>query len=252
MTGYLQNEEVDLHVARGYSIPQAQILEAIAATADLMSRFRDFEVDVFSLLGMRNLSAFVGEAFCASLSRVCGESFARNPHQDGYPDLLLLDEEGGALWRSLDQRRREKEPFSPFMTGGVEIKATCGSTPSARALAQRGLTKPGMGDNRIALMTSFDWKAHHRDTNNLLGILWDFIDGLPVVVAAFYSNQLTEQHWGGIVQPRAGGGRTTSVSIMNRRGIDAMCRGWVACIQDRRYIDFLNRRNRRDLIPSRW
>ena len=244
MPQYLVNDSVDLHIARGTALSREHIVQAIRKTQSTMSQFREFDVDVFALLGMRNLSAFVGEVFAASLARACGDLFVKNPHQDGYPDLLLLDRDGSRLWQALEDRRREKGPFSPFGTGGVEVKATCGNTPTAKSLTARGLSKPDIGDTRIGLMNGYDWKAHHRDTNHLIGIIWDFVEGMPMVAAVFYSNKLTPDHWGNIVQPREGGGRTTSVSIMNRQGITAMYDGWVACIEDKRYVNFLNRYNR--------
>ena len=93
----------------------------------------------------------------------------------------------------------------------------------------------------VALVNSFDWKAHHRETNNLIGILWDFIDEVPTIVAAFYRNDLVVDDWGNIVQPKEGGGRTTSVSIMNSGGITKMCAGWIAVIDDEKYISALAR-----------
>jgi hypothetical protein len=61
---------------------------------------------------------------------------------DGYPDLLLLDKFGKPLWESLASRLREKKPFSPFATGGIEIKATVGSVPTPEDLAKKKMTKP--------------------------------------------------------------------------------------------------------------
>jgi hypothetical protein len=174
--------------------------------------------------------------------------FIKNPHQDGYPDLLLLDKFGKELWESLASRAREKKPFSPFATGGIEIKATVGSVPTPKELAKKNLTKPDIGDQRVALLKGYDWKAHHRDTNNLIGVLWDFIDGAPSIAAVFYSNQLGTNHWGEIIQPKEGGGRTTSVSIMTRDGVAVMYRGWLVVLDDDRYINFLNSHNRGSLI----
>jgi hypothetical protein len=160
-----------------------------------------------------NLSSFVGELFGSYLLKESKGLFIKNPHQDGYPDMLLLDNFGKPLWESLASRSREKTPFSPFRTGGIEVKATVGSVPTPKELAKIGLKKPDIGDQRISLLRSYDWKAHHRDTNNLIGILWDFIEGAPSIVAVFYSNELNTEHWGAIIHPREGGGRTTSVSI---------------------------------------
>jgi hypothetical protein len=213
-----------------------------------IKRLCEFEVDIFGLLGMRNLSSFVGELFGSYLLIESNGLFVKNPHQDGYPDMLLLDKFGKALWDSLASRSREKTPFSPFKTGGIEVKATVGSVPTPKELAKIGLEKPDIGDQRIRLLRGYDWKAHHRDTNNLIGILWDFIDGAPTIAGVFYSNLLTTEHWGKIIHPREGGGRTTSVSIMPRTGVAVMYEGWLVVLDDDLYINFLNSHNRGNLI----
>lgn len=126
-------------------------------------------------------------------------------------------------------------PYSVrFKYGGVEVKATCGSTPAASVTP-----KPLIGEPRIDKLNSFDWKAHHRETNNLLSILWDFIGEVPTVVACFYRNDLTTADWGKIVQPKSEGGRTTSVSIMTSAGVKKMCEGWIAVIDLDPYIKAL-------------
>lgn len=86
------------------------------------------------------------------------------------------------------------------------------------------------------MITSFDWKAHHRSTNHLLAVLWDFINGNPTIVAAFYQDNLTTEDWGKIVKPKDDGGRTTSVSIMTTKGVKKMCQNWVAVIDEEKYI----------------
>jgi hypothetical protein len=195
------------------------IFKSLEYTHTIIDKFTQFDVDVFAILGMRNLSSFIGEVFAASIIKHSDGMFLKNPHQDGYPDLLLMDKKGEKLWAGLKNRTREKQPFSPFQNGGIEIKATCGSVPTPAACAKKGLEKPDIGDQRIQLLNGYDWKAHHRDTNNLMGILWDFIDGVPRIVAVFFSGDLTINDWGNIVQPKEGGGRTTSVSIMSRAGV---------------------------------
>lgn len=208
-------------------------------------------VDVFSILGMRNLSAFVGELFAKNLEAESKGDFKSNPHQDGYPDLLLLDEHGKALWDELKRKGelRAKGPFSPFENGGIEVKATCGSVPSPKEAAKKGMEKPEMGDTRIDVLKGYDWKAHHRETNNLLGLLWDFDKKKsPRIVAIFFGNNLTENDWGKIVQPKEGGGRTTSVSIMSRAGVKKMYDNWLLVIDDDRYKNFINKYNKGDLI----
>ena len=145
---------------------------------------------------------------------------------------------------------QSENPFSPFKNGGIEIKATCGSVPTPERCRRLGLEeKPDIGDQRIGVMIGYDWKAHHRETNNLVAIIWDFIDTVPRIIAVFFSSNLTEEHWGAIVQPRAGGGRTTSVSITTRNGVKVLYDNWVTIINsDQRYANFLNSYNRGNLL----
>lgn len=208
---------------------------------------KDIPVDIFSILGMRNLSAFVGEVFARSLADASNGLFRSNPHQDGYPDLLLLDAKGKKIFDQITSHQ-DKSPFSPFSNGGIEIKATCGSVPTPSECQKKGFKKPNIGDQRIALMTGYDWKAHHQETNNLLGLLWDFIDNKPTIVAIFFGNSLTPSDWGDIVQPKPGGGRTTSVSIMSRAGIYKMYKNWILVLNDELYINFINKYNKDKLV----
>lgn len=218
-----------------------QVVESIEyannALITLDRESKKFDIDIFEALGMRNLSGLIGEFFAKSVQRHSNSKLVSNLHQDGYPDLLLVNsEEKMRYFNTLYTEKNgkkiplEKEAFSPFKYGGVEVKATCGSTPSTKR-------KFGIGEQRISLVNGFDWKAHHRQTNNLLSIFWDFIDGVPAVVACFYRNDLVEEDWGKIVQPREGGGRTTSVSIMTSAGVHKMCQGWIAVRNDDAYLE---------------
>lgn len=161
-----------------------------------------------------------------------------------YPDLLLTNTPErlsyfNTLYTKVDGKKypKDKALFSPFLYGGVEVKATCGSTPPTSKTP-----KPLIGEQHIAIVNSFDWKAHHRETNNLLAIFWDFINEVPTVSACFYRNDLIVDDWGKIVQPKENGGRTTSVSIMNSDGISKMCSGWLAVIDRPEYIDAFSKK----------
>lgn len=224
-------------------IGNEQLLEAIffcnKAIRTLDGQARQFDINIFEVLGMRNISGMVGEYFAKSVERFSGENLHSNLHQDGYPDLLLTNTKERfdyykSLYTEKDGKKypKDKSLFSPFKYGGVEIKATCGSTPSASVTP-----KPLIGEQRIDKVKTFDWKAHHRETNNLLSIFWDFIDEVPTIAACFYRNDLTIDDWGKIVQPKANGGRTTSVSIMTSAGVKKMCEGWIAVIDSKPYID---------------
>ena len=240
---YIQNNNHNVKIGATTIITNDDVVSAIKfcnqALRSLDEQTRQFDINIFEAMGMRNLSGIVGEYFGKSIQRFSHDSLHSNLHQDGYPDLLLTyTQEQKDYFTTLytvnngKKYPKDKALFSPYRYGGLEVKATCGSTPSASRVP-----KPLIGEQRISLVNSFDWKAHHRETNNLLGIFWDFLDEVPTIVACFYSNDLIVDDWGKIVQPTDGGGRTTSVSIMAKTGIKKMCDGWIAVIDLPEYIE---------------
>ena len=245
---YIQNGNLTVSYQGTTILSTQDVVDAMnyanTALKELSDTTMRFDINIFETLGMRNLSGMIGEYFARSVMKISNGKLESNLHQDGYPDLLLVDTPQkktyfDSLYTEINGKRYpiDKEHFSPFLYGGIEVKATCGSTPSAAIVP-----KPLIGEQRVSLINSFDWKSHHRTTNHLLAVLWDFIDGLPTYVAAFYQDNLVVEDWGEIVQPREGGGRTTSVSIMNSRGIKKMCNNWVAVLNDNEYIDLLAKR----------
>lgn len=222
-------------------------LSAIDKYNEKIKKLYGMDFDIASLLGMRNLSAAVGELYVQSFAEASNGLFKKNPHQDGYPDLLLMDSLGLKAFSEIEKENllQEKARFSPFKTGGVEVKATCGAVLPPQKCNALNMKHPGLGDQRIDMLTGYDWKAHHRLTNNLIGLTWDFIDEVPVITSVQYSSQLTEDMWGKVVQPKKEGGRTTSVSIMNRKGVQAMYSGLVAVISDAKYKNFFIKYNKK-------
>ena len=250
---YLVRGIEHLEVARatgGIRVEARHLLAGVDVAHKLIDQLYSIDLDIAFILGLRNLSSFIGELFAAAVKRTCGGLFVGNPHQDGYPDLLLMDGIGQAEMTRLAAKLNDKAPFSPFAAGGIEVKATCGSVPTPKECRSRGIHRPSLGDSRIDVLTGYDWKAHHRETNNLAGIVWDFVDARPRIVAVFYSSGLEVDDWGAIVQPKAGGGRTTSVSIMNRGGIRKMYDGWLCVIDDDRYAKFFDKRNKSSSMSS--
>lgn len=228
---------------RGHVINCSRIEQVVRETNIVLKKLISFDgVDIMGILGLRNLSAAVGEIFVKEMEREYTE-LMKNPHQDGYPDLLLLDDVGK---NALDKSVEGKGSFSPFSSGGFEVKATCGSVRPRKECEKRGLKHPRLGDQRINVLLTHDWKSHHRQTNNLIGLLWDFIDDMPVIVAVFYSNTLDESDWGKIVTPKEGEGRTTSVSILKAAGINKMSQGWIVMLDSQPYSDYVVKRIRRN------
>lgn len=230
-----------LEMPRGSRLPISVIESALEKTNAVFRDLTKVAPYVYELLGMRNLSAFVGAAFARELQDASKGLLMLNPHQDGYPDLLLLDEMGKKEFDKVKSRIHAKEPFSPFPTGGIEIKATVGDVPSEKQLAAKGLGKPQIGDTRVHLISGISWKAHHRETNNLLAIIWDFKDSIPAIMVVSYSSNLDEADWGKIVQPKEGGGRTTSVSIMSKGGVAKLLNNALLVVDDSRYISLVEK-----------
>jgi hypothetical protein len=190
------------------------------------------------------------------------EQLMVNGHQDGYPDLCALTTDGRAY---IEKIRAEgmgdaKKSWASYPYGGIEIKTTCGAVPTPTKTRK----KPGIGDQRSNQLTGADWKAHHRETNQLLGLFWDFIDRVPTVIGLFYRNDLTEADWGEVVMPttddasieagevvvetaEGGGepkkkaGRTTSVSIMTGAAVKKMGKGWIVLPSDTELLRALGR-----------
>lgn len=226
-------------------VPARIFVDALTEFNKTIDIFEKVEVPIGHILGLRNLSAFVGEVYNIACRKVSDGYLENNPHQDGYPDLLVLDEMGSKLWQELESQRREKEPFSPYKTGGIEVKATCGDCRTAKWFTAKGLQKPHIGEKRTDYITGYNWKAHHRETNNLVGLIWDFVEGRPTIIAIMYSHQLNEMDWGKTVVPKEGGGRTTSVSIMNSGGMNKMYSGILAVTQNEAYsVKMMDRLNR--------
>lgn len=248
MEKYIINNNHNVTIDNEIILTNKQIVEAIIfcnnAIETLYKQTKEFDINIFEILGMRNLSGMVGEYFAKSIQRFSNNKLHSNLHQDGYPDLLLTStNDQMKYFKSLyvenngKKYPKDKSLFSPYKYGGIEVKATCGSTPSASKTP-----KPLIGEQRIKLLDKFDWKAHHRETNNLLAVFWDFINETPKIAACFYRNDLTENDWGKIVQPKEGAGRTTSVSIMNSNGIKKMCAGWIAVLDNYDYIESLSQK----------
>ena len=223
------------------------------------------EIPFYELLGTRNLGSFVGAVYGYCLQLEMPDKLMVNGHQDGYPDLCALTKEGRAY---VEKIRAEgmgdaKKSWASYPYGGIEIKTTCGAVPTPTKKRK----KPGIGDQRSNQLTGADWKAHHRETNRLLGLFWDFIDRVPTVIALFYRNDLSETDWGEVIVPMTddatvevgeveegmdgeilvetsieeaaedGGkkkkaGHTTSVSIMTGAAVKKMGKGWVVLPSD--------------------
>ncbi len=233
-----------------WSIDAKTIMECMISTNEIIELIYDltllYDVNIFETLGMRNLSSFVGELFGHEVYRVYSDKLIKNPNQDGYPDLCALTTEGKRYIQDHLQPNGKPQPnkefWSSYPFGGIEVKATCGNTPPASVCP-----KPLLGESRLSIMLNAEWKAHHQETKILCGILWDFIDQIPTVLSTFFRNDLdttigvANADWAKTITPREGGGRTTSVSIMRRgknkdQGVRKMGQGWLVLPENKNLL----------------
>lgn len=134
--GYVIRSE-DVVIIDGECIlTNAKVAEAIAfcnsAIKELNEQTMRNNINIFAALGLKNLSGLVGEYFVQSVYLMQPSLLQHNLHQDGYPDLCLVNTEEKLEYFNSLRSAITKEAFSPYRYGGIEIKATCGSTPSAK------------------------------------------------------------------------------------------------------------------------
>ena len=90
---YIQNNKHNVKIGATTIITNDDVVSAIKfcnqALRSLDEQTRQFDINIFEAMGMRNLSGIVGEYFGKSIQRFSHDSLHSNLHQDGYPDLLL-------------------------------------------------------------------------------------------------------------------------------------------------------------------
>ena len=91
-----------------------------------------------------------------------------------------------------------------------------------------------------SINSKLDWKAHHQQTNQLLGLVSDFIEGCPQVVAVMYSDALTKSDWTTKQQPKKNS-TMTSFSVIERSGHKKMMDGIRLCLGAPTYLNFFGR-----------
>lgn len=215
----LSNMTIDSETIRNAIVNTNKTINKIIVSTENMS------FNLFDAIDFRNLSGVIGELFANELV-LLNNKLCRNPHFHGYPDIIQVSTQemhqyvnGASVYE-----------FINYKFGGIEVKNTFGTKKTGSELFK--------GDTRILDINSkLDWKAHHRKTNYLLAIMSDFIDGIPTVVAAFFSADLNEEDWNKKQEPKEGSAMTSFTAISNQ-GYKKMLKGLKVCIDDERYTSF--------------
>ena len=75
MSSYRYNLSANLSIVRNQSFSLELIKNAILKFNDTIKKIFDADIDISVLLGMRNLSSFVGEVFAASIISCSNKKF---------------------------------------------------------------------------------------------------------------------------------------------------------------------------------
>lgn len=197
----------------GFPVSITQVSEAVSLTnASLIG----LPARLFRSLDYKTTSAIVGSIFCDQIAGITTGII--NPIEKGHPDIIPLAGESA----SEAQLRNYPE--------GLEVKCTIGSIEQGANLRA--------GERRVGRLTSISWQAHHREVNELMGIVWDFVQlkdhfRYPAITAVFYADDLTSEDWGQISGTT---GRNTKVTGIRISGKRKMAKGWVTLIDDLEYL----------------
>ena len=196
--------------------------------SELARETENFAFNLFDALDFRMLSGMVGELFIRQVAHNTVD-YRENPNIDGYPDLCATlsanQVKDFEVWRTRDLRQFIKYPH-----GGFEIKNTFGVKPTHQSLLP--------GQQRIYKINAKpDWKAHHRETNNLIAIQSDFIDQIPQIVAIYFSNNLHESDWSVKRNPKPGSAMT-SFTVIEHSGWSKLKKNCICVRHETAYKQF--------------
>lgn len=199
----------DFSINVGFNVNIDHISQALADTNNIL---RSLPYTLFRSIDYKTTSAMVGALFCNSLAELTDGIV--NPIEKGHPDIIP------AAGKDAPERELRKYPI------GLEIKCTVGNIQTGANLRA--------GETRVEKLTSLTWQAHHREVEELLGLVWDFLnpsDGFnfPCITAVFYSDTLIEEDWGEISGTT---GRNTKVTGMRVSGKKKMGAGWLALVEN--------------------
>ena len=227
------------------------VVEANTYLHTLSKLFSDLEFDIYSTLGQRNLSGFIGEVFSRVFEkRIAG--YLVNPHADGRPDLLdvtspeslnyfkkeclTLSEEGDLV--------PNRSVLAPYKYGGIEVKTTIGSPVNNyknKLNDDTGLNGFSVGTNRVNYLSSITYWGHHTSCENLLGLYYDYcnkLNGCPQIMALMHSSLDPDIDWNPVSVGKKGSKKTSNTSL-SLNGREKICNGVVTVLKNDLYIEKL-------------
>lgn len=210
-----QNRQVDLKLNSGTVTVELLMKAAEKVNTHLVNAGRPIDgldLDLYDIIDLRMLSGLIGEIYANEVSSLQSD-LARNPDIDGYPDILDLS----GLELQGDLSSFTKQDFLKFPHGGLEVKNTFGVKKSKSVWAERECRSAHIQKVLV-------WKAHHRQTNNLIALQSDYINRIPQIVAGFFADDLQENDWTEKQDPKEGS-TMTSFCQTTRGAFEKLTRG---------------------------
>ena len=220
------SERVDYRINSGFGIScgfEVTGRHVARAVAHTNRRLTELPFGMFRSIDYKTASAILGSLYCDALSTFTDGVV--NPIEKGHPDLIPIEGQ--------DASEEELRNYPC----GLEIKTTIGNVRQGANLRA--------GQSRVGELTGITWQAHHRETKELMGLVWDFLQlhhghAYPTITGVFYSDELASEDWGRISGTT---GRNTKVTGMKVSGRKKMGDGWVAVVKldvyERRLEKFL-------------
>lgn len=202
----------------GFDISYQQILQATLSVNEFLF---SLPPNLYRNIDFKTTGAMIGAIFCSKIIEFVPNTIV-NPIEKGHPDIIPCN----ALNDEVNEFSLRNYPK------GLEVKSTIGNIRKGANLRA--------GVKRIADLTGITWQAHHREVNNLMGLVWDFVNEIenenfyaPAITAVLFSDKLNTNDWGEISGLT---GRNTKVSGMIKSGKDKMGSGIILLIDDENYV----------------
>ena len=219
-------------------IDSKSILSASESTnkilKDLSGGLGGVSLELYKIIDLRMLSGLVGELFVSELSKST-PYLEKNPWIDGYPDLLNI-----ATSEALREfQHASNEVYLNFPFGGIEVKNTFGVKKTGINFQDRETRFARTETNRSwKIQKTLVWKAHHRETNNLIALHSDYVDKIPQIIGVFFSDELDPEDWSIKQQPKEGS-TMTSFSATKPSAFSKLKKRVIALDSRFKYDEFL-------------
>lgn len=203
----------------GFDVTHNEILQAVNSVNDFLL---SLPANLYRSIDFKTTGAMIGAIFCTKIVEFVPNTVV-NPIEKGHPDIVPSSAIGSS------------EEVLRNYPSGLEIKGTIGNLKTGSDLRA--------GETRITKLSGITWQAHHREVNNLLGIVWDFVNANngfnhPAITGAFFSDQLETEDWGKISGTT---GRNTKVTGMMKSGKVKMGNGVILLYDNDAHIEKYSR-----------